>query len=468
MFAPATYRSRRRTLVEHERPDSGLVLLLGNRRSPRNYVDNPHPFRQDGTFLYYFGLDRPDLYGLIDLDAGASTLYGEEATLDDVVWEGEQTALWEDAAAVGIDTVDPPSALDARIAQARQQGRPVHVLPPYRDEHRLRLETLLGRPHTQLDDAVSEPLIRAVVRQRSVKSSEEVAEIETALERTAQAHACAQGRAIPGASEQEIVGAMTGLLTTEGSTFSFTPTCSVRGEVLHNHSYPNTLEEGDLLLVDAGATSPCHYAGDVTRVTPVGGGFTPQQRAIYDAVLSAQTAAINAVAPDVPFIEIHKHAARTLTEHLIDLGLMQGAADEAVAAGAHALFFPHGLGHMMGLDVHDMESLGETFVGYAEDQTPPDQFGLHTLRLGRPLRPGFVITVEPGCYFIPPLIKQWREERRHERFINYERVEDFLGFGGIRIEDDMLVTEDGARILGPDIPKAPGEVADRAGSSRAA
>jgi len=339
MFPPATYRSRRRTLVEHERPDSGLVLLLGNRRSPRNYVDNPHPFRQDGTFLYYFGLDRPDLYGLIDLDAGASTLYGEEATLDDVVWEGEQTALREDAAAVGIDTVDPPSALDARIAQARQQGRPVHVLPPYRDEHRLRLETLLGRPHTQLDDAVSEPLIRAVVRQRSVKSSEEVAEIETALERTAQAHACAQERAIPGASEQEIVGAMTGLLTTEGSTFSFTPTCSVRGEVLHNHSYPNTLEEGDLLLVDAGATSPCHYAGDVTRVTPVGGGFTPQQRAIYDAVLSAQTAAINAVAPDVPFIEIHKHAARTLTEHLIDLGLMQGAADEAVALparpGAH-------------------------------------------------------------------------------------------------------------------------------------
>jgi len=468
MFPPPTYRSRRRTLVEQERPDSGLVLLLGNRRSPRNYVDNPHPFHQDGTFLYYFGLDRPDLYGLIDLDAGTSTLYGEEATLDDVVWEGEQTALREDATAVGIDTVKPPSALDSRLAQARQQDRPIHVLPPYRDEHRLRLEALLDRPHDQLDAAVSEPLIRAVVQQRSIKSSEEVTEIETALERTAQAHACAQEHAIPGASEQEIVGAMTGLLTAAGSAFSFTPTCSVRGEVLHNHSYPNTLSEGDLLLVDAGATSPGHYAGDITRVTPVGGPFSPRQQAIYEAVLSAQTAAIDALAPGVPFIEIHKHAARTLTAHLIDLGLMQGTAEEAVAAGAHALFFPHGLGHLMGLDVHDMESLGEEFVGYAEDQTRPEQFGLHTLRLGRPLQPGFVVTVEPGCYFIPPLIEQWQEAKRHEQFINYDRVEDFLGFGGIRIEDDMLVTEDGARLLGPDIPKAPGKVAARAGSSRTA
>ena len=465
MFDSATYRSRRRTLVEQERPASGLALLLGNRRSPRNYVDNPHPFHQDGTFLYYFGLDRPNLYGLIDLDAGSSTLYGEEATLDDVVWEGEQTALREDAASVGVDTVDPPSALDSRLAQACEQDRPIHVLPPYRDEHRLRLGALLDRPHSQLDDAVSESLIRAVVRQRSVKSSEEVAEIETALDRTAQVHACAQGHAVPGASEQEIMGAMTGLLASEGGSFSFTPTCSVRGEVLHNHSYPNTLAEGDLLLVDAGATSPGHYAGDVTRVTPVGGSFTSRQQAVYEAVLSAQTAAIDALAPGVPFIEIHKHAARTLTEHLIDLGLMQAPADEAVAAGAHALFFPHGLGHMMGLDVHDMESLGEEFVGYAGNQTRPEQFGLHTLRLGRPLQPGFVVTVEPGCYFIPPLIKQWRADQRHERFINYERVEDFLGFGGIRIEDDMLVTEDGARILGPDIPKAPGKVAARAGSS---
>ncbi|WP_103026831.1 aminopeptidase P family protein [Salinibacter altiplanensis] len=465
MFAPTTYRSRRRTLVAQERPESGLVLLLGNQHTPRNYVDNPYPFQQDGTFLYYFGLDRPNLYGLIDLDMGTSTLYGEEATLDDVVWAGEPPALQEEAAAVGVDTVNPPSTLGSRLTQARQQDRTVHILPPYRDEHRLRLGELLNVPHAQLDDAISEPLIQAVVQQRSVKSSEEVAEIETALERTAQVHACAQAHAVPGASEQEIVGAMTGRLTAEGSAFSFTPTCSVRGEVLHNHSYPNTLTEGDLLLVDAGAVSPRRYAGDVTRVTPVAGTFASRQEAIYRAVLSAQAAAIEALAPDVPFVEIHKHAARTLTEHLIDLGLMQGPAGEAVAAGAHALFFPHGLGHMMGLDVHDMESLGEEFVGYTNDQTRPEQFGLHALRLGRPLHPGFVVTVEPGCYFIPPLIKHWRAEQRHEQFINYERVEDFLGFGGIRIEDDFLVTADGARALGPDIPKAPEKVAARAGSS---
>lgn len=441
------------------------MLLLGNRRSPRNYVDNPHPFRQDGTFLYYFGIDRPDLAGVIDLDEGTATLYGEEATLDDLIWCGERPALQDAAAAAGVDSVASPSALDSRLDEARQRDRDVHILPPYRDEHRVRFEALLNIPHAELDEAVSESLIRAVVQQRSIKSPEEVDQIETALDRTAEIHACAQRHAVPGTPEREILGAMMGLLTSEGSAFAFPPTCSVRGEVLHNHSYSNTLAEGDLLLVDAGANSHCHYAGDITRVTPVGGSFTSRQRAIYEAVLSAEIAAIDRLAPEVPFVEIHIHAAEILTEHLIELGLMQGDAEEAVAAGAHALFFPHGLGHMMGLDVHDMESLGEDYVGYAEDQTRSTQFGLHTLRLARPLKPGFVATVEPGCYFIPPLVEQWREEQRHERFINYDRVEDFLGFGGIRIEDDVLITDDGARVLGPEIPKAPDAVSARAGSA---
>jgi Xaa-Pro aminopeptidase len=260
---------------------------------------------------------------------------------------------------------------------------------------------------------------------------------------------------------------MAGTVTSDGGTFSFPPTCSVRGEILHNRCYTNTLSKGDLLLVDAGATSPGHYAGDITRVTPVGGPFTDRQRAVYEAVLSAQTAALDALAPEVPFIEVHEHAAQVLTEHLITMGLMQGDAEAAVAAGAHALFFPHGLGHLMGLDVHDMENLGEDRVGYAADQTRSDQFGLHALRLARPLEPGFVVTVEPGCYFIPPLVRQWREEKRHDRFINYDRVEDFLGLGGVRIEDDVLITADGSRVLGPDIPKAPAEVEARAGTAGA-
>ncbi len=465
MFDASTYRSRRRTLIDQERPSSGLVLLLGNRRSPRNYEDNPHPFRQDSTFLYYFGLDRPDLYGLIDLDADTSTLYGEDGDLEDVIWSGKKPSLREVAAAAGVDSVAPVSELEATLTTGQEQGRPIHFLPPYRAEHRLRYESLLGVQNSRLDAFVSEPLIRAVVSQRSVKSEAEVDQIEMALERTARLHGHAQRHAVPGNSEQELMGGLAGILAAEGSAFSFRPTCSVHGEILHNHSYTNTLEDGELLLVDAGAASPLHYAADITRVTPVGGAFTERQRAIYEAVLAAQSAAIEALAPGVPFRNIHLLAARTLTEHLVEIGLMRGDPEEAVATGAHALFFPHGLGHMMGLDVHDMESLGEDHVGYADDQARSEQFGLHTLRLARPLRPGFVTTVEPGCYFIPPLVERWRSERRHERFINYARVEDFLGLGGVRLEDDVLITEDGGRVLGPALPKAPGEVEDRAGSA---
>lgn len=464
MFDPSTYRSRRRALINQERPETGLVLLLGNQQSPRNYAANSHPFRQDSTFLYYLGLDRPDLYGLIDLDEGTSTLYGEESTLEDVIWSGDQPSLREEAQAAGIDTVAPVSELESRLSRAREQDRPIHFLPPYRDEHRLRFESLLDLHKNQLDAAVSEPLIRAVVRQRSTKSDAEVAQIEEALERTARLHEYALQHAAPGVAEREIMGGMTGLVAAADSAFSFTPTCSIHGEVLHNHSYPNTLADGDLLVVDAGADSSLHYAGDITRTLPVGGRFSDRQRAVYDAVLAAQEAAIDVLAPGVPFIDIHLHAARTLTEHLIEMGLMQGDHDEAVDAGAHALFFSHGLGHMMGLDVHDMESLGEDYVGYADDQTRPEQFGLHTLRLARPLRPGFVATVEPGCYFIPPLVERWRSEGRHEAFINYDRVDDFLGLGGIRIEDDVLITEDGARVLGPPIPKAADEVEAQVGS----
>jgi len=468
MFDASTYRSRRRTLVEQERPQSGLVLLLGNRQLPQNYADNPYPFRQDSTFLYYFGLDRPDLCGLVDLDDGTSALYGIDSTFDDVIWSGEQPALRDQAATVGVETVASPSDLRARLSRARAQDRPIHFLPPYRDEHRLRFEELLDRPHPQLDEAASDALIQAVVRQRSVKTPEEVAEIEAALDRTARLHACARRHAVPGTTEREIMGAMSQRVTADGAAFSFPPTCSVRGEVLHNRCYPNTLSDGDLLLVDAGATSPLHYAGDITRVTPVGGGFTDRQRAVYEAVLSSQMAAIEALVPETPFIDVHRHAARVLTEHLVDMGLMRGNIEEAVAAGAHALFFPHGLGHMMGLDVHDMESLGEDQVGYAPDQTRSEQFGLHTLRLARPLQPGFVVTIEPGCYFIPPLVQQWREEERHARFINYDRVEDFLGFGGIRIEDDVLITPDGPRVLGPDIAKSPAEVEAQASTAERA
>lgn len=260
--------------------------------------------------------------------------------------------------------------------------------------------------------------------------------------------------ATPGRSEREILGRLTGIAEAEGRGLSFPPTCSIRGEVLHNHEYDNVLSSNDLLLVDAGASASSYYAGDITRVTPVGGEFTSRQRAIYRAVLDAQTSAIDAIRPGVPFREIHLRAARVLTEHLVEIGLMNGPVDKAVDAGAHALFFPHGLGHLLGLDAHDMENLGEDRIGYTDEQTRSDQFGLHTLRLARPLKPGYVVTVEPGCYFIPELIRRWRSDQRHAAYINYETVAEFEEFGGIRIEDDILVTEEGQRVLGPEIPKS--------------
>jgi len=286
-----------------------------------------------------------------------------------------------------------------------------------------------------------------------VKSEAEIQELETAVEVTAQMHEHALEAAIRGRTEREIAGKLTGIAESKGRGLSFRPTCSVHGEVLHNHVYSNELEEGDLLLVDAGASSPLYYAGDITRVTPVGGTFRPRQQALYEAVLDAQTSAIDAIEPDVPFRDIHRHSCRVLTEHLIDMGLMTGDAEAAVDEGAHALFFPHGLGHMLGLDTHEMENLGEDVVGYGPDQTRSQQFGLNTLRLARPLKPGFVVTVEPGCYFIPELIQQWENEGRHEAFIDYDTVAEFTDFGGIRIEDDVVVTEDGRRVLGPGIPK---------------
>lgn len=463
MFEADTYRSRRTQLLQ-EGPDTGLVLLLGNKSCPRNYAGNPYPFHQDSTFLYYFGLSRPNLCGVIDLDEGSSTLYGESSELEEVIWTGEQTSLSEAAGAAGVSSTAPLSDLEDRLTTAVRTDRPVHFLPPYRDEHRLRYERLLGLRSDRLDAWVSESLIQSVIRQRSTKTEAEVSQIEEALETTARLHKHAMRQATAGTVEREIWGTLKGMANSQDASFSFLPTCSIHGEVLHNHSYSNTLQDGDLLLLDLGATSPLHYASDITRVTPVGGTFSDRQHAIYEAVLAAQAAGIEALEPGVPFREVHLHAARELTRRLIDIGLMHGNPEEAVAAGAHALFFPHGLGHMMGLDAHDMENLGEEYVGYAENQARSSQFGLHTLRLARPLRPGFVVTVEPGCYFIPPLVKRWREDDRHRQFINYDLAESFLDFGGIRIEDDLLITQDGARGLGPEIPKVPEEVESIAGT----
>ena len=463
MFDPSVYRARRRRLASSV--SSGLILLLGNRESPMNAAANPYPFRQDSTMLYYTGLDEPGVDVVLDADDGSATLYGSDPDLETTVWMGPQPSLADRADAAGLPETGSPSDLADDLSTAIRGGRSVHFLRPYREEHRRRLRSLLGITGGRTDDYASTELTRAVIDQRSVKSEAEIRELEQAVASTAAIHEYALSMARPGRRECEIAGLLSGLARSRGGELSFQPTCSVHGEVLHNHDYTHTMADGDLLLVDAGATSPLHYAGDVTRVVPVGGSFNDRQRAVYDAVLDAQVTAIEQLEPGVPFRDVHLRAARVLTEHLTDLGLMEGDPDAAVEAGAHALFFPHGLGHMLGLDVHDMEALGEDLVGYADDQERSDQFGLDALRLARPLEPGFVVTVEPGCYFIPPLIQTWREEARHTDFINYDVVADFIGFGGIRIEDDVLITESGSRILGPRIPKSADEVEDAATGS---
>lgn len=455
MFDPSVYAARRAALAE--RVAHGLVVLLGNEGAPMNYAGNVYPFWQDGTFRYYTGLDAPGLALALDAETGSATLYGPDPTLDDEVWEGPLPRLGERAAEAGVTDTAAPGRLGADVQAARAAGRPVHVLPPYRGDGRIRLASLLGVAPEAVEP--SEGLLDAVIAQRLRKTDAEVAEIERAVGIAAEMHRLAMRMAQPGRTEREIAGAMEGLALQRGSRPSFPVILSRRGEILHGHATDTVLEAGDLLLADAGAVAPgSGYAADITRTCPVGGTFSERQRAIYDVVLGAQEAAIDACRPGALFRDVHRLAALHVARGLADLGLMRGDPEAAVAAGAHALFFPHGLGHPMGLDVHDLEGLGEDRVGYGDGLERSPQFGTAALRFAKALEPGHVMTVEPGCYLIGGLIDQWRAEGRHAAFLPYDEIERWRGLGGVRIEDDVLITEAGPRVLGPPIPKAPADV----------
>ncbi len=455
MFSPDTYAARRAVLADAV--GSGLVVLLGNEAAPMNYPANHYPFRQDGAFRYYAAADAPGLALALDADSGQATLYGREATMADRVWDGERPSVGERAADASIEWTAPEEALAGAVAQAQRAGRPVHVLPPYRASQRLRLASLLG----VAPDAVapSERLVDAVIAQRLVKTPDEVAEIEYALSIADEMHRTAMWMAQPGRTEFEVAAAVESAATSRGSHLSFPAIITTRGEVPHHHAGDHTLAPGDLLLHDAGCVAPdSGYCSDVTRCSPVGGTFSDRQRAIYELVLEAQEACIAGCAPGVPFRDLHDLASRTLAAGLVGLGLLRGDVDEIVAQGAHALFFHHGLGHPMGLDVHDLEGLGEDRVGYADEATRSTQFGTEYLRFARALRPGHVVTVEPGLYFNGVLIDQWASEGRFAEFVDYDEAASWVGFGGVRIEDDVLITDDGYRLLGPGIPKTVAEV----------
>ncbi len=464
MFSKEVYIQRRARLKAMVK--QGLILILGNSDAPMNYPSNTYHFRQDSTFLYFFGLDHQGLAGVIDAESGEEILFGDDYTLDDTIWMGPQTSIREKGETVGIQKTKAFSELSKGISRALKEGRQIHFTPPYRGENTMLLADLLDIHHREVATKASHGLIKACIELRSIKEPCEIEEMEKHMAVAYKMHTTAMQMAHPGVSEQEITGALEGISMSGGGIVSFPVICSVRGETLHNHYHGNILKKGDLLLVDAGSESPLHYATDHTRTSPVGGNFTPLQRNIYQIVLNANNRAFEAMKPGLPYRDIHLLAARVIASGLKELGLMKGDVNEAVEAGAHALFMPHGLGHMIGLDVHDMEDYNETLVGYDDEIERSSQFGLTALRLGRRLQAGFTITNEPGIYFIPALIDSWKGQKRFTDFIDYKELEKFKGFGGIRLEDDILITPDGARILGHRIPIEPGDVEKEVNQSR--
>ena len=446
MFETSVYKNRRARLKEKVK--SGLVLILGNGEAPANYTDNTYKFRQDSSFLYFFGLNQPGFAGVIDIDSGDEYIFGNDVDMDDIIWMGPQPSVKDMAARAGVSKTAPFARLADCMKTAISQGRRIHFLPPYRFRNMLLLEELLGIRPALVKNYASLELIKAVVDLRSVKEPCEIEEITKACNIGYEMHTAAMRNCKPGVKEQYIAGLIEGIAASYGSMVSFPVILSQNGETLHNHDHSQILQEGRMMLTDAGAEEVSHYCSDFTRTVPVGGKFLTRQKEVYNIVLAANNKAIEIAKPGVTYQYVHLEVCKVLAQGLKDLGLMKGDVNEAVAAGAHALFMPHGLGHMMGLDVHDMEDLGQIYVGYDDETRPIDQFGTSSLRMGRRLQEGFVITDEPGCYFIPALIDQWRAQGMHKEFLNYDKIETFKDFGGIRLEDDILIIPGGSRFLG--------------------
>lgn len=446
MFDSSVYKQRRQAL--REKVGSGIILILGNNEAPANYPDNTYKFRQDSSFLYFFGHAHPGYAGIMDIEAGEDYFFGNDVTMDDIIWMGPQPGVKELAARVGVEKSAPLSQLKEFIGKAISQRRTIHFLPPYRYDNMMWLEDLTGIRASLTKQHASVELIKAVVALRSIKEACEIEEIDKACNIGYEMHTAAMRLCKPGVSEQYIAGVLDGIASSYGNMVSFATILTQNGQTLHNHDHSHLLEAGRLMLTDAGAESVTNYCSDHTRTIPVGGKFTSRQRDVYNIVLACHDKALELARPGITYRSVHLEVCKVLAQGLKDLGLMKGDVNEAVAAGAHALFMPHGLGHMMGIDVHDMEDLGQVYVGYDEETRPSDQFGLASLRMGRRLQEGFVITDEPGCYFIPALIGKWKAENLHKDFLDFDAIEKFKDFGGIRLEDDILIVPGGSRFTG--------------------
>jgi len=453
MFAKETYIARRAKLKQTI--GSSLLLFLGNDESGMNYADNTYHFRQDSTFLYFFGLPYAGLSAIIDIDNNREIIFGDELTIDAIVWMGTQPTLKEKSEAAGITEVRPFKEIETYLKNAQQKGQPIHYLPTYRAEHQIKLFQWLGVVPGAEKPSV--PFIMGVVNQRNYKSEEEIAEIEKACIVTADMHLAAMRTVRPGIRESEVAAAVAEVAYANNYELSFPIIATINGQTLHNHDHSNLIKSGDMLLLDAGAETEMGYAGDMSSTIPADTKFTTRQREIYDIQVAAHEAAVAALRPGIPFVDVYELSCKVIMEGLKELGFVKGDPMEAVKAGAHAMFMPCGLGHMMGLDVHDMENLGEVYVGY-DGQPKSTEFGRKSLRLGRKLEPGFVLTIEPGVYFIPELMDLWRSQNKFTEFINYDKLFTYKDFSGIRNEEDYLITENGARLLGKKIPVRAEEV----------
>ena len=450
MFDTATYKRRRDELKKLVK--EGIIILFGNNESPANFPNNGYfPFRQDSSFLYYYGLQRDGLVGVIDIDNNVDTLIGDDIDIEDIVWYGSVDSVKDLAAQVGIEHSAPMKHLKTVCHDAIKQKRKIHFLPPYRHDIKLQIFDLLGIHPNQQKDAASMQLINAVVKMRSVKEDQEIEEIEKACEIGYLMHTTAMKLIKPGVTEKYVAGQVSGIAGSYGAMVSFPTIFSQHGEIMHGNPSMAVLEEGRLALCDCGAETINNYCSDNTRTMPVSGKFTQRQLEIYTIVEACHDHALELSKPGVKYYDVHMGVCRMMTERLKELGLMKGDTDEALAAGAHALFLPHGLGHMMGMDVHDMEALDQKYVGYDEEIQPSTQFGTSALRMARRLEKGFVVTDEPGIYFIPDLIDDWRAKGHCKDFLNFDRIETYKDFGGIRLEDDVLITDNGCRMLGKQI-----------------
>jgi len=456
MFSKEIYQKRRDSLKKEIQ--SGVLLFPGNNHSPMNYEDNTYHFRQDSSFLYYFGIDEPGLFGVIDVDNNEEFIFGNDVAIEDIIWTGPLPKLKDKAQKINVAKTKPTSELKETIHNYIKSGRQILYLPQYRADIIIKLKELTGIHTSLINDFSSNALTKAVIDQRSIKSDDEVQEIEKALDISYEMNALAMSLIKPDTYEYEVCGKVHGIVLAKNSHISFPIIFSIHGETLHNHTHNNLMKDGDITILDSGAESPLHYASDITRTIPVNGKFSNEQKDIYNIVLQANLDAIDMMKPGVYNKNCHLKAAKTIAENMKQLGFMKGNPDDAVEAGAHALFMPHGLGHMMGLDVHDLEGLNEDLVGYDETVQRSEQFGLNALRLAKKLEPGFVVTVEPGIYFIPELIDRWKADNKFTEFINYDKVNSFRDFGGMRVEDDVLITKKGHKVLGKPIAKTTEEI----------